>query len=356
MNSRLFFSYTVSALTCVSIALNLALSSTLIKIMFQNEKEKKVEISTGGSVKHIIINDLKLLDSFFAKTMEELVLDLDDKTSVEKGLRKCDLAIGVLRDKFFCDIEKALSYSNIDVASIKINGGQRIKIFLGLSLEQIDLIKNYLRSEVYPYNTQGLFEKIKNNKKSSKNLNDVFKSTILFINLKRIVSQVLINVSEDELFELVFKGQWEELEPFVEGFFYKEKDIINSLVNLFVSRVREGSLTAAQMLVKLDHKHAKENLSTDDFDKIIALIFDVKNQGKSILAVASPSPHLESMENIGDKKNNLASIRHKVIYGDSLWAISKRYGVSINEIKRLNHLSSEELKVGDTLLLTVTSP
>lgn len=41
--------------------------------------------------------------------------------------------------------------------------------------------------------------------------------------------------------------------------------------------------------------------------------------------------------------------------GDSLWKISQTYGVSIDSIRQLNGLSSDNLKIGQTLKLTGTS-
>lgn len=37
--------------------------------------------------------------------------------------------------------------------------------------------------------------------------------------------------------------------------------------------------------------------------------------------------------------------------GDSLWSISKKYGVSVDHIKKLNNLKSNDLKVGQKLKL-----
>ncbi|HIZ52332.1 MAG TPA: LysM peptidoglycan-binding domain-containing protein, partial [Candidatus Enterococcus avicola] len=40
---------------------------------------------------------------------------------------------------------------------------------------------------------------------------------------------------------------------------------------------------------------------------------------------------------------------HKVVSGDSLWAISERYGVSIQQLKTTNNLKSDIIYVGQTL-------
>jgi membrane-bound lytic murein transglycosylase D len=48
------------------------------------------------------------------------------------------------------------------------------------------------------------------------------------------------------------------------------------------------------------------------------------------------------------------TIRHKVQKGETLGGISKKYGVSVNDIKRINNLSSNVLRVGQTLKIEKT--
>lgn len=43
------------------------------------------------------------------------------------------------------------------------------------------------------------------------------------------------------------------------------------------------------------------------------------------------------------------SIYHKVIYGESLWRIAKKYKVSVSSIKKRNNLKSDNLKIGKVL-------
>ncbi|MBU8708931.1 peptidoglycan endopeptidase LytE [Bacillus subtilis] len=51
------------------------------------------------------------------------------------------------------------------------------------------------------------------------------------------------------------------------------------------------------------------------------------------------------------KSSSSSSSTYKVKSGDSLWKISKKYGMTINELKKLNGLKSDLLRVGQVLKL-----
>jgi len=46
------------------------------------------------------------------------------------------------------------------------------------------------------------------------------------------------------------------------------------------------------------------------------------------------------------------TVKHTVINGDNLWDISKKYGVTVNQIKKLNGLTSDALKLGMVLIIS----
>ena len=49
-------------------------------------------------------------------------------------------------------------------------------------------------------------------------------------------------------------------------------------------------------------------------------------------------------------------VRHTVKAGDTLYAISTRYGVSVDEIRRQNHIRSPQaLRTGQTLVLSLAT-
>lgn len=51
------------------------------------------------------------------------------------------------------------------------------------------------------------------------------------------------------------------------------------------------------------------------------------------------------------KKGTDNSTKHIVVKGDTLYSISKKYGLTVDELKRLNGLTSNNIDIGQTLIL-----
>lgn len=60
--------------------------------------------------------------------------------------------------------------------------------------------------------------------------------------------------------------------------------------------------------------------------------------------------------NSDSSQSGVLPTTHIVKAGESLYAISKRYNISINEIKTLNNLNSNSIKVGQVLIVSNTNP
>jgi FOG: LysM repeat len=47
---------------------------------------------------------------------------------------------------------------------------------------------------------------------------------------------------------------------------------------------------------------------------------------------------------------------HKVQKGETLHGIARQYGVMIEQLRELNRLTSDEIREGDSLIITYTEP
>jgi len=62
---------------------------------------------------------------------------------------------------------------------------------------------------------------------------------------------------------------------------------------------------------------------------------------------------LRSVGVLEKKKKETKRLTHRVSKGDTLYAISKRYNVSIDQIKQVNNLKTNSLSIGQTLLINI---
>ena len=58
------------------------------------------------------------------------------------------------------------------------------------------------------------------------------------------------------------------------------------------------------------------------------------------------------VEYIGQSYNPIIDDTYVVRSGDTLWSIAKRFGISVDELKKINNLTSNSLRVGQTLILS----
>jgi LysM repeat protein len=47
---------------------------------------------------------------------------------------------------------------------------------------------------------------------------------------------------------------------------------------------------------------------------------------------------------------------HKVQKGETLQSIARQYGIMIEQLRELNRLSSDDIREGDSLIITYTEP
>ncbi len=100
------------------------------------------------------------------------------------------------------------------------------------------------------------------------------------------------------------------------------------------------------------------NVSIDELKRMNQLIDDRLRPGQTILIsntkqrYPTQTTEVQKERRIGENQNEIE--HYSVKQGDNLFSISKRLGVSVEEIKRLNNLNSDRLKVGQKLILRKT--
>jgi len=85
-------------------------------------------------------------------------------------------------------------------------------------------------------------------------------------------------------------------------------------------------------------------------DKLINLIekYNLSQYDKEVLGKTKRSQNSNST-NTSTSKSNKKTPTHQVIQGDTLYSISKRYNMTIEELKKLNNLSDNIISIGQIL-------
>lgn len=77
---------------------------------------------------------------------------------------------------------------------------------------------------------------------------------------------------------------------------------------------------------------------------------EIREEMPALLSEKSGSPSVTAQSAVFEKP--VAETVHIVAKGDTLYSISKKYKVTINDLKTINHLNSTDLQVGEKIVVT----
>ncbi|WP_457615879.1 glucosaminidase domain-containing protein [Lutibacter sp.] len=86
---------------------------------------------------------------------------------------------------------------------------------------------------------------------------------------------------------------------------------------------------------------------------------DRRYPAKLIALIEKYDLHKYDLQVLGKKKSTKTVVveeqkpkTHQVVKGDTLYSISRKYGITVEELKQYNNLSSNEIQIGQLLILT----
>lgn len=95
----------------------------------------------------------------------------------------------------------------------------------------------------------------------------------------------------------------------------------------------------------------RHKLSVEDLQRWNKLSGTALKPGQKLLLAQQPAAQPEKSQKPAKSEPATTSLSHTVAKGESLYQISRRSGVSVEELTRLNHLPNNRLQPGQTLLL-----
>ena len=285
-----------------------------------------------------------------------------------------------------------------------------VTVFPGLVDDQFDAILSYAKTEKWPLTNKGLFFEVK---RSGSNpdlvLLEAFYTTAEYHSLFTFLQKSGLPIEKNSVVSLLSEGDWEPISEFCEQQrlsqdFSSEKR--RAFLLSYLEKFR--SKTAANLLVHADLDYVAKRLDDSLLLSFLDLIADkkaplekiakellisprgdeIRRRSAEILYVnanepfpelydhlaavtrfcpeALPKPVLQAQPLIAQTKAALETVSevsheakvitvsnkkrvHVIQEGDSLWKISRKYKVSIEELKKLNNMDTERLRTGRQL-------
>ncbi len=404
---------TLTQILIISGTLNIGLLATFIYFVLKEKEEAfsfNLDDSKANAAAKHLTNE-QVLRAYSHLPMQELLLKLENKDLVEDGYGKRDVALGCLVAFHHFNIDKALGGYLLQkrILAFRNQDGTELAyvvMFPGLIDEQFEAILSYAKTEKWPFTTKGLFFELQRGSPPyDPFLVEAFCLSSEYHAVATLFAKTDLNMDKGALISLLAEGQWSYLQEFTEKqrlladfsleqrrmflLTYLQHSRSKIAAKLFLEmdqefilrRCGDGALLTFLDLLEEEKLHlqnlAKELLMSprsDEIRKRAALIL-YANAGEtppevfdhmaalkrfapeSIALVQKPieqaKPALESVaasastKPAKDKKNKT----HVIKEGDSLWKIARKYGVSIEAIKKANHLETEKLRSGKELII-----
>ena len=116
-------------------------------------------------------------------------------------------------------------------------------------------------------------------------------------------------------------------------------------------RMEKGSKLAAYLLVLLEKEQALKKLDDAQMERLLSLLTEKTPEVEAFLSEVKNGLRCDHIQELAGKPLENLPLCHIVQPGDSLWKISRDYGVKVEVIQEMNRLESENLKLGAELLL-----
>lgn len=325
----------------------------------------------------------------------QLVDELSNKENVEHGFKKRDFALSCLVDFHYLDLDRSLPAIQIQkrkmLLAVPDNKAKKteIRLFPGLEDTHFAAIIHFIKNEKWPITGEGLFAELKKGGAKEESLYEAFSQLDELRILFNLFERFHCSMTTKELIDMVCEGEWSFIErfylsqmrsldlsmPVFEGvlryyFSTRSSELAHKIVEWgredWIKRMEDSELVRFIQLLKKPSPQIEAflrqmliSIRSDEVRKLAALkLFEIRGEKAPepfdyLAALHYFHPNFVAPETETKAVAQVSSLRrHTVSPGDSLWAIAKKYNVDIDEIIKLNHLSSRHhLDVGKELLI-----
>ena len=313
---------------------------------------------------------------------------LYDVTPVGDGYAKRDIALSALVSRYHFTLDRALQMSALQKRTVKV-GDEHFHLFPGLTNEQFDRVQAFIDREEWPFSFQGLRQRLKENG-DAVSLKLACMQTKEYQEIERIFTHEG-KISKEDAYLLIVCAD----EPAL--FALKQKPSFEGRLSFLQKLLPEFPQVVAPIFARMDVRYAIHAL--DDEKALLMLkaleghpalcreyalgllvsprsdavwkeaLIDVCQLAKldpeketrtsvlqrlGLLKAKAPAPIKKvevpaAVKKVVPAKKTVSERVHVVKSGDNLWALSKKYKVSVDAIKKRNNLQGDALKPGTVL-------
>jgi LysM repeat protein len=351
----------------------------------------------------------EILRAFRKLPLEQLLAKLAHAQPVENGYTIRDLALASLVAFHQFDLARALSSPDLPEQCRKILIGRHqdgspaeMVIFPGLSDVQFQTIISFANRETWPLTSKGLFVKIKRNYQKGgpmeASLVETFYATHEFCLVERLFNRSQAPILKEEVLKVISEGTWVMLNTFVQQQRLQQDLSPLRRQRFLLHYIEQGSPSAAYLLLKTDGDFAARKLPDHQVLAILQLMTQRTPEAKQFAITQLMSPRCDEVWKMAahrlyqfegealpehfqrqmalarfvQKPTHLVAAESLTVFplahtplkpppsmparrlyivqpGDSLWKISRRFKVDMQEIKKMNQLENDCLRPGTTL-------
>lgn len=318
----------------------------------------------------IACDNVNLVYCFEQLNFEQLAARLNEKRPLSSSYTERDLILGYLVSERYFNIEAALGRKVYPEKRLLLEGGRVLNLYSQLTEEDFRCIGKYFAQEKWPLTSEGLFLAMQKDRDyKDPFLVQSFCLTPEFLTVEALFAQAKTLIKRKVLIDLMMEGNWVFLHDFLSN---QCSELNDKTRRLFLSEsLQLGSSTAAKLLLATDLSYAEKELSKEQILQLFRVLSDqtaeaalfaqhlisgnknseVSETAAKWLAQKTSIDPIEPIENRQHVKNTLYDF-HVIQPGESLWAISKKYDISLEKLMKVNHLKNNTIHPGKTLKLS----
>jgi len=343
-------------------------------------KQKNIKEVTLATAEREFIRQLKALK------FDDLLLKLSDNSEGCKGFKVKELALATLVTFHDFDLKKALArFSSAFTQKLLVFGEEKLLVFTGMSDEQFAAITDFANREKWPFRGRGLFQLLKKESlRADDSLMEAFTFTPEFSAVRTLFLRDCPPINNRDLLKVILEGDWGLISAFCERQRKTQDLSAENRQRFLLDYIRAGSKAAAYLLLMTNGELAVNRLNDKTVFDLLALLEQKNDDAKRFASKIAASPRGEAVRQLAERRlteylGSRPAIQEKVlttlkpkepikinppvkrplvsssecIYivqeGDSLWKISQKFRLKVENIKNRNHLASDLLQPGTVL-------